>query len=38
MKKFTVKTQTQSTAKFVAGDMILTKDIPTTAGSKILDG
>lgn len=38
MKKFTVKTQTQSTAKFVADDMILTKDIPTTAGSKMLDG
>ena len=38
MKKFTVKTQTQSTAKFVADDMILTKEIPTTAGSKMLDG
>ncbi|MBO5223684.1 MAG: hypothetical protein J6C23_04140 [Clostridia bacterium] len=38
MKKYTVKTQTQSTAKFVADDMILTKDIPTCAGSKMLDG
>lgn len=38
MKKYTVKTETNDACKFVVDDMILTKDIPTCAGSKMLDG
>ena len=36
--KFTVKTNTQSARKYVVDDMLLTKVLPTTAGSKMLDG
>lgn len=38
MKYFTVKNDVATNKKVVADDMILTKDIPTTAGSKMLDG
>ncbi len=38
MKKYTVKIETTSPCKFVVDDMILTKDVPTSAGSKMLDG
>ncbi len=38
MKKYTIKTETSASSKFVVDDMILTKDIPTCAGSKMLDG
>ncbi|MBE6570694.1 MAG: hypothetical protein E7656_00400 [Ruminococcaceae bacterium] len=38
MEFFTVKKDVQSDLKIVLDDMILTKDMPTTAGSKMLDG
>ena len=38
MEFFTVKKDVQSDRKIVLDDMILTKDMPTTAGSKMLDG
>lgn len=38
MKLFTVKNDIASEKKIVLDDMILTKDMPTTAGSKMLDG
>ena len=38
MKIYTTKKDITSANAFVADDMILTKDIPTTAGSKMLDG
>ena len=38
MKLFATKIDTTSERTMVVDDMILTKDIPTTAGSKMLDG
>ena len=38
MKLYTAKTETSAENKIVVDDMILTKDIPTTAGSKMLEG
>ena len=38
MKIYTAKTETSATKKIVVDDMFLTKDLPTTAGSKMLDG
>ena len=38
MKLFTAKNDITSDKKIVLDDMILTKDMPTTAGSKMLDG
>lgn len=38
MKLYTAKTQTSATKKIVVDDMFLTKNLPTTAGSKMLDG
>lgn len=38
MKLYTVKTDAAAERKIVADDMILTKELPTTAGSKMLDG
>ncbi len=38
MEFFKVKKDAQSERKVVLDDMILTKDMPTTAGSKMLDG
>ena len=38
MKIYTAKTETSSERRIVADDMILTKDMPTAAGSKMLDG
>ncbi len=38
MKIYTHKIDTSADKKFVCDDMILTKDIPTSAGSKMLDG
>jgi hypothetical protein len=38
MKYFTVKNDVAADKRVVADDMILTKKIPTTAGSKMLDG
>ncbi len=35
---YTVKIDTNDTRKVIVDDMILTKDYPTTAGSKMLDG
>lgn len=38
MEKYTVKNECSSEKAIVLEDMILTKDMPTTAGSKMLDG
>ncbi len=38
MKLYTAKTDSTAARRIVADDMILTKDIPTAAGSKMLDG
>ena len=38
MKLFTAQTETTCAKKIVADDMMLTKDMPTAAGSKMLDG
>ena len=38
MKLYTAKIDTSAEKKIIADDMILTKEIPTTAGSKMLDG
>ena len=38
MKYFTVKNDAATDKKIVVDDMILTKELPTTAGSKMLDG
>ena len=38
MKLFTSQKDTQAQTKIVLDDMILTKDMPTAAGSKMLDG
>lgn len=38
MKMYTTKNDTASTRTVVVDDMILTKDMPTAAGSKMLDG
>ena len=38
MKLYTEKINVTSDKSFICDDMILTKDIPTTAGSKMLDG
>lgn len=38
MKTYTTKLDVQSAKKVVLDDMILTKDMPTKAGSKMLDG
>ena len=38
MKLYTVKTDVCADRKIIADDMILTKDIPTTAGSRMLEG
>ena len=38
MELYTVKVETSSARKIVVDDMILTKEIPTAAGSKMLDG
>ena len=38
MKLYTVKKETSSAKTIVADDMILTKDMPTSAGSKMLSG
>ncbi len=38
MKLYTTKIDTSSTRTVVLDDMILTKDMPTAAGSKMLDG
>jgi len=38
MKLYTAKTDTTAAKKFVADDMILTKELPTTAGSRMLEG
>ncbi len=38
MKLYTVKKETSSARTIVADDMILTKDMPTSAGSKMLAG
>lgn len=38
MKLYTSKNETAAGRKIVADDMILTKDLPTTAGSKMLSG
>ena len=38
MKIYTTKNDVASERKIVADDMILTKDMPTAAGSKMLDG
>jgi len=38
MKVYTVKADIDSARKIVADDMILTKDMPTQAGSKMLEG
>ena len=38
MKAYTVKNNVSSDKIIVADDMILTKDLPTAAGSKMLDG
>lgn len=38
MKLYTVKNETSSAKTIVADDMILTKDMPTSAGSKMLAG
>ncbi|MBQ9941359.1 MAG: hypothetical protein IJO74_07465 [Clostridia bacterium] len=38
MKLFTAETEVKTQKKVVLDDMILTKDLPTCAGSKMLDG
>ena len=38
MNAYTVKKEISSEKVIVADDMILTADMPTTAGSKMLDG
>ncbi len=38
MKLYTAKIDTAAARKVVADDMILTKDLPTAAGSRMLDG
>ena len=38
MKLYTAKIETSAEKKIIADDMILTKETPTTAGSKMLDG
>ena len=38
MKLYTAKNETATNNKIVLDDMILTKDMPTAAGSRILDG
>lgn len=38
MKLYTAKSETSAQKKIVADDMLLTKDMPTAAGSKMLDG
>ena len=38
MKIYTAKTEVSATKKIVVDDMFLTKNLPTTAGSKMLDG
>ena len=38
MKLYTAKSDTVTAKRIVADDMILTKDMPTAAGSKMLDG
>ena len=38
MKYYMQKIETDASCKIVADDMILTREIPTTAGSKMLDG
>ena len=38
MKIYTTKIETSSTRAIVVDDMILTKDMPTSAGSKMLEG
>lgn len=38
MKLFTAKNDTSAARKIVADDMMLTKDMPTAAGSRMLDG
>ena len=38
MKYYTTKIDTSSAKKLIADDMVLTKDAPTAAGSKMLDG
>ena len=38
MKIYTAKTDVSATKKIVVDDMFLTKNLPTTAGSKMLDG
>lgn len=38
MKYYTSKIESASDRKIIADDMILTKDVPTAAGSKMLDG
>ncbi len=38
MKLYTTKINTSEDKSFICDDMILTKDIPTSAGSKMLDG
>lgn len=38
MKLYTAKSDTSAAKKIVADDMLLTKDMPTAAGSKMLDG
>lgn len=38
MKKYTTKVDAASPRTIIADDMILTKDMPTAAGSKMLDG
>lgn len=38
MKLYTAKTETTAENKIVVDDMILTKDIPTSSGSKMLEG
>ena len=38
MKTYTAKIDVTGDKKFIVDDMFLTKDMPTTAGSKMLDG
>ena len=38
MKAYTVKIEATSDKRIVADDMLLTTDMPTAAGSKMLDG